>query len=311
MLSRRLLRVKVAKTLYAHLKSGSDNLKASEKSLVESIDKAYDLYFQMMSFITEVARYAESRIEINKQKKLATYEDLNPNRRFVDNPVIQLIANSDSVNDVLASRKLSWANQQDAVKDVYNRLVESELYKNYMAASINTFTNDKKFVEEFFQWLEQDEALADVVTEMSLLWADDYGFALYLAMRTVQHTKASHEELKVLPKFKSEEDLNFAKTLFVKSLVQYEDNQEVVDRYSKNWDVERVVFMDSLILSIAITELTYFESIPVKVTLDEWIDIAKYYSSPTSSNFVNGVLDKIVAEFKESGRINKSGRGLL
>ena len=311
MLSRRLLRVKVAKTLYAHLKSGSDNLKASEKSLVESIDKAYDLYFQMMSFITEVARYAESRIEINKQKKLATYEDLNPNRRFVDNPVIHLIANSDSVNDVLASRKLSWANQQDAVKDVYNRLVESELYKNYMAASINTFTNDKKFVEEFFQWLEQDEALADVVTEMSLLWADDYGFALYLAMRTVQHTKASHEELKVLPKFKSEEDLDFAKTLFVKSLVQYEDNQEVVDRYSKNWDVERVVFMDSLILSIAITELTYFESIPVKVTLDEWIDIAKYYSSPTSSNFVNGVLDKIVAEFKESGRINKSGRGLL
>ena len=311
MLSRRLLRVKVAKTLYAHLKSGSDNLKASEKSLVESIDKAYDLYFQMMSFITEVARYAESRIEINKQKKLATYEDLNPNRRFVDNPVIQLIANSDSVNDVLASRKLSWTNQQDAVKDVYNRLVESELYKNYMAASINTFTNDKKFVEEFFQWLEQDEALADVVTEMSLLWADDYGFALYLAMRTVQNTKASHEELKVLPKFKSEEDLDFAKTLFVKSLVQYEDNQEVVDRYSKNWDVERVVFMDSLILSIAITELTYFESIPVKVTLDEWIDIAKYYSSPTSSNFVNGVLDKIVAEFKESGRINKSGRGLL
>ena len=311
MLSRRLLRIKVAKTLYAHLKSGSDNLKASEKSLVESIDKAYDLYFQMMSFITEVARYAESRIEINKQKKLATYEDLNPNRRFVDNPVIQLIANSDSVNDVLASRKLSWANQQDAVKDVYNRLVESELYKNYMSASINTFTNDKKFVEEFFQWLEQDEALADVVTEMSLLWADDYGFALYLAMRTVQHTKASHEELKVLPKFKSEEDLDFAKTLFVKSLVQYEDNQEVVDRYSKNWDVERVVFMDSLILSIAITELTYFESIPVKVTLDEWIDIAKYYSSPTSSNFVNGVLDKIVAEFKESGRINKSGRGLL
>lgn len=311
MLSRRLLRVKVAKTLYAHLKSGSDNLKASEKSLVESIDKAYDLYFQMMSFITEVARYAESRIKINKQKKLATYEDLNPNRRFVDNPVIQLIANSDSVNDVLASRKLSWTDQQDAVKDVYNRLVESELYKNYMAASINTFTNDKKFVEEFFQWLEQDEALADVVSEMSLLWADDYGFALYLAMRTVQHTKASHEELKVLPKFKSEEDLDFAKTLFVKSLVQYEDNQEVVDRYSKNWDVERVVFMDSLILSIAITELTYFESIPVKVTLDEWIDIAKYYSSPTSSNFVNGVLDKIVAEFKESGRINKSGRGLL
>ena len=310
MLSRRLLRVKVAKALYAHLKSNSD-IRVSEKNLVESIDKAYDLYFQMMSFIVEVARYAENRIELNKQKKLPTYEDLNPNRRFVDNPVIQLIANSDSVNDVLASRKLSWANHSDAIKDVYNRLIEAEFYKSYMNASINTFTNDRKFVEEFFQWLEDDEALADVVNEMSLLWSDDYGFALFLAIRTVQHLKASHTEIKVLPKFKSEEDLIFAKTLLIKSLVNYEDNQEIVDRYSKNWDVERVVFMDSLIISIAIVELTQFESIPVKVTLDEWIDIAKYYSSPTSSNFVNGVLDKIVAEFTESGRINKSGRGLL
>lgn len=310
MLSRRLLRVKVAKALYAHLKSNSD-IRVSEKNLVESIDKAYDLYFQMMSFVVEVANYAENRIELNKQKKLPTYEDLNPNRRFVDNPVIHLIANSDSVNDVLASRKLSWSQHQDAVKDVYNRLVEAEFYQKYMSASINTFTNDRKFVEDFFQWLEEDEALAEVVTEMSLLWADDYGFALYLAIRTVQHLKASHTDVKVLPKFKSEDDLEFATTLFFKALAQYADNQEIVDRYSKNWDVERVVFMDSLIISIAIAELTQFESIPVKVTLDEWIDIAKYYSSPTSSTFVNGVLDKIVAEFKENGRINKSGRGLL
>ena len=310
MLSRRLLRVKVAKALYAHLKSNSD-IRVSEKNLVESIDKAYDLYFQMMSFVVEVVNYAENRIELNKQKKLPTYEDLNPNRRFVDNPVIHLIANSDSVNDVLASRKLSWSQHQDAVKDVYNRLVEAEFYQKYMSASINTFTNDRKFVEDFFQWLEEDEALAEVVTEMSLLWADDYGFALYLAIRTVQYLKASHTDVKVLPKFKSEDDLEFATTLFFKALAQYADNQEIVDRYSKNWDVERVVFMDSLIISIAIAELTQFESIPVKVTLDEWIDIAKYYSSPTSSTFVNGVLDKIVAEFKENGRINKSGRGLL
>lgn len=303
--------MKVAKTLYAHLKSDSDNLKASEKYLVESIDKAYDLYFQMLYFVVEVARYAESRIELAKQKKLPTYEDLNPNRRFVDNAVITLIANSDSVNDVLASRKLGWANQYDTIKDVYNRLIETEFYKNYMSASVSTFTDDRKFVEEFFQWLESDEQLAEVITEMSLLWADDYGFALLLALRTVQHLKRSHTEVKVLPKFKSEEDLDFAKRLFIKSLVDYEDNQAVVDRYSKNWDVERVVFMDSLIISIAIAELTQFDSIPVKVTLDEWIDIAKYYSSPTSSNFVNGVLDKVVAEFTEQGLIKKSGRGLL
>ena len=311
MLSRRLLRVKVAKTLYAHLKSGSDNLRASEKNLVESIDKAYDLYFQMMSLVVEVAHYAEGRIELAMQKKLPTYEDLNPNRRFVDNAVIHLIANSDSVNDYIAERKLSWALQSDAIRDVYNRLIEADFYKKYMSAPVVTFTDDRKFVEEFFQWLEEDEAMLDVVNEISLLWSDDYGFALFMALRTVQNLKRSHTEVKVLPKFKSDEDLDFAKRLFVKSLVDYEDNQEIVDRYSKNWDVERVVFMDSLIINIAIVELKQFDSIPVKVTLDEWIDIAKYYSSPTSSNFVNGVLDKIVADFMADGTIQKSGRGLL
>ena len=310
MLSRRLLRVKVAKALYAHLKSNSD-IRVSEKNLVESIDKAYDLYFQMMSLIVEVSRYAESRQELAKQKRLATHEDLNPNRRFVDNPIIALISNSDSVNDVLASRKLSWANNYDAVKDVYSRLVEAEFYRSYMALPTASFNDDRRFVEEFFTWLEDDEALLDVVNEMSLLWCDDYGFALFMALRTVQNTKQSHDMLRVLPKFKSEDDLDFARTLLIKSLVQYEDNQELVDRYTQNWDVERVVFMDSLILSIAIAELTNFDSIPVKVTLDEWIDIAKYYSSPSSSTFVNGVLDKVVADLKADGRINKSGRGLL
>lgn len=311
MLSRRLLRVKVAKNLYAHLKSDSTNLKASEKNLIASIDKAYDLYFQMLSLIVEVARYAESRQELAKQKKLPTYEDLNPNRRFVDNAVIALIDNSESVNDEIATRKISWANNYDIVKDIYNRMVEADFYKKYMSAPISTFTDDRKFVEAFFTSLDEDEALADVVDDMSLLWNDDLSFALYMAIRTVSTLKQSHTEIKVLPQYKSEDDLEFARTLFIKSLVQFEDNQEIVDRYTKNWDVERIAFMDSLIISIAISELVSFDSIPVKVTMDEWIDIAKYYSSPTSATFVNGVLDKIVSELTASGRITKSGRGLL
>ena len=310
MLSRRLLRVKVAKALYAHLKSNSD-IRVSEKNLVESIDKAYDLYFQMMSFVVEVANYAENRIELNKQKKLPTYEDLNPNRRFVDNGVVQLLATSDALGDEVASRKLTWSRHPDTIKAIYNNLVETEFYKNYMSASTNTFIDDRKFVQDFFAWISEDELLQETLDEMSMLWNDDLCFVLFMVVRTVSNLKRSHTEVKVLPKFKSDEDLDFAKRLFVKSLVDYEDSQEIVDRYSKNWDVERVVFMDSLIINIAIVELTQFDSIPVKVTLDEWIDIAKYYSSPTSSNFVNGVLDKIVADFMAEGKIQKSGRGLL
>ena len=284
---------------------------ASEKNLIVSIDKAYDLYIQMMSLIVDVARYAENRIELAKQKKLPTYEDLNPNRRFVDNAVINLFANAESVSDAIATRKLSWSHYPETVKDIYNRMIESDFYKKYMSAPICTFTDDKKFVEAFYMALEEDEALAEKLDEISILWNDDLSFALYMVIRTVSGMTQSHTDVKMLPKFKSEDDLDFACTLFRKALVQYEDNQDLVDRYTSNWDVERIAFMDNLIISIAIAELTTFDSIPVKVTLDEWIDIAKYYSSPTSSNFVNGVLDKIVAELTENGRIKKSGRGLL
>jgi N utilization substance protein B len=265
----------------------------------------------MMSLAVDVARYAESRQELARQKKLPTYEDLNPNRRFVDNKVISLLANSDAVNDALAARKLSWARHADIVKEIYGRMIEADYYKEYMSASICTFTDDRKFLETFYTSLEEDEALAETLDEMSLLWNDDMSFALYMTIRTLSNLKQSHTDVKLLPKFKSDDDLEFAKTLLVKSLVQYDENQELVDKYTQNWDVERIAFMDNLILTMAIAELTSFESIPVKVTLDEWIDIAKFYSSPTSSNFVNGVLDKIVAELTESGRIKKSGRGLL
>lgn len=311
MLSRRLLRVKVAKSLYAHLKSGSTSLPASQKNLVSSINKAYDLYFQMMALIVEVARYAESRQELAKQKKLPTYEDLNPNRRFVDNGVIHLIATSDSVQDEIARRKLSWANYPDTIKDIYNRLTEAPFYKEYMSATNSSFSDDRKFVETFYTSLDEDESLAEVIDEMSLMWNDDLSFALYMVIRTVSNLKQSHTEVKVLPQFKSDEDLEFAKELFSASLLQFDENQEIIDKYTRNWDVERIAFMDNLIISVAISELTSFDSIPVKVTLDEWIDIAKYYSSPSSSTFVNGVLDKIVVELRENGKINKSGRGLL
>lgn len=311
MLSRRLLRVKVAKCLYAHLKSGSTSLPASQKNLVSSIDKAYDLYFQMMALIVEVARYAESRQELAKQKKLPTYEDLNPNRRFVDNGVIHLIATSDSVQDEIARRKLSWAKYPDTIKDIFNRLTETSYYKEYMSATNSSFSEDRKFVETFYTALDEDESLAEIIDEMSLMWNDDLSFALYMVIRTVSNLKQSHTEVKILPQFKSEDDLEFAKELFSTSLLQFDENQEIIDKYTRNWDVERIAFMDNLIISVAISELTTFESIPVKVTLDEWIDIAKYYSSPSSSTFVNGVLDKIVADLRENGKINKSGRGLL
>ena len=312
MISRRMLRIKVIKALYAHLKSESDSLMASQKTLVNSIDKTYDLYVLTLSLVAELAHYAEQRQELAKKKQLPTYEDLNPNRKFVDNRVVQLIANSDSVNDYLASRKLSWAAYPELIKMLYAQLEQTEYFQTYMSQQERSFKDDLALVTEFFtRELEECEMLEDVLDEMSILWNDDLGFALIMVLRTLSNVRPSHEEIKLVPKFKSEEDLDFACELFAKTAVNYDEYQQQIERFTRNWDVERIAFMDNLIMATAVAELVGFESIPVKVTLDEYIEIAKFYSTNSSGTFINGVLDKLVAALQQEGRINKSGRGLI
>lgn len=249
-------------------------------------------------------------VEIAKQKKLATHEDLNPNRRFVDNPIIALISNSDSVNDILATRKLSWANQYDAVKDVYNRMLEAEFYKNYMALATATFADDRRFAEDFSLGLSRTRRWLMLSTRCRCSGATTTALPyIWLCARCRTPSRAT-TSFAYCPSLRA----TTTSRLRVRCLSSRWCSMriiEIVDRYTNNWDVERVVFMDNLILSIAIAELTNFDSIPVKVTLDEWIDIAKYYSSPSSSTFVNGVLDKVVADLTAEGKISKSGRGLL
>ena len=312
MISRRMLRIKVVKALYAHMKSDADSLMASEKMLVTSIDKTYDLYFLLMSLVVEMAQYAEQRQEAAKNKKLPTYEDLNPNRKFVDNAVIRLLAQSDSVNDYLASRKLSWAKYPELVKALFTQLEQSDYYKKYMTSQESSFREDLALITEFYtRELEESEILESALDEMSILWNDDLGFALVMVTRTLSNMRASHTDVKVLPKFKSIEDLDFARELFAKAAVNFDNYQAEIEKYTRNWDVERIAFMDNLIMATAVAELVTFPSIPVKVTLDEYIEIAKYYSTHGSSTFINGILDKIVASFTEEGKINKSGRGLI
>lgn len=312
MISRRLLRIKVLKNLYAHLKSESDSLMGSEKMLVASIDKTYDLYFQMMSLIVELARYAEARQEAAKQKKLPTFEDLNPNRKFVDNAVIRLIANSDAVNDYLASHKLSWAGSPELIKALFTQLEQSDYYQSYMTKQESSWREDMELVTTFYTTeLEESEELEDALDEQSILWNDDLGFALIMVTRTLSNMRPSHNDIKVLPKFKSFEDLDFARELFSKAVVNFDEYLEQIETFTRNWDVERIAYMDNVIMVTALAELINCPSIPVKVTLDEYIEIAKYYSTPGSSTFINGVLDKVVTTLTESGKIKKSGRGLI
>ena len=311
MLSRRLLRIKVAKALYAHLQSNADNMIATEKTLMTSIDKAYDLYFQLLTLPEALVKYAAERQEIAKQKKLPTYEDLNPNTKFIDNQVIQTISVTDAINDRVAANKLGWAKHPELIRAIYQQFSQTEYFKAYMMRDERSFEEDRILVDKLFDMLADLPALDEELEEMSIMWADDLPFILMMIQRTLSNMRPSHKELRVAEKFKSEEDPQFVKTLFEKALINYNEYQQYIERFTANWDLERIVLMDTLILSIAMAELINFSSIPVKVTMDEWIEISKYYSTPGSSNFINGVLDKIAASLTEEGRIQKFGRGLI
>ncbi|MCC8035820.1 MAG: transcription antitermination protein NusB [Rikenellaceae bacterium] len=312
MLSRRLLRIKVVKALYAHFKSESDSPITSEKNLTSSVDKTYDLYNQLLWLIVEVKRYAESRIELAKSKKLPTKEDLNPNTRFVDNQMIRQIEESDKLSEYLEKKSLGWVRYPELIKSLYDSLVASDYYRNYMEAPEVSYNDDRRLVEDFYlNTVEDNELLEEVVEEQSAYWADDIDFALILAMKTITSSRRGQPDLPISSKFKKEDDREFYKELFRKAVVKYNEYLTYIEQFTQNWDVERIAFMDNIIMVAAIAELTTFESIPVKVTLDEYIEISKFYSTPGSGHFINGVLDKVISILKQEGKINKTGRGLI
>lgn len=312
MLSRRLLRIKTIKALYSHFKSESDSLIVSEKNLVASVDKTYDLYHQMLWLIVEVMRYAENRIELGKRKKLPTQEDLNPNTKFIDNLLIRQIEDSDKLTTYLEKKGLGWVRYPEMIKGLYNSLTESDYYKEYMSNPERSYKEDAKLAEDFYlNEVDGNEQVEDVIEEQSILWADDMDFALILTMRTLNSSRKGQNDLPISSKFKNDDDKEFYKELFRKAVVNFDEYQGYIDRFTKNWDVERIAFMDNVIMVTAIAEILAFDSIPVKVSMDEYIEISKYYSTNGSSYFINGVLDKVVGVLREEGRINKAGRGLI
>lgn len=311
MFSRRFLRIKVLKALYAHLTGAVESVAIEEKNLLKGINKSYDLYPHILSLIVDVKRYAEERIEIGLKKHLPTQEDLNPNRKFVSNVVIAALESDEALDMMLVEKKLGWANYPELIKHLYQNMCESEYYKEYMNSERNSYAEDKKLVEEFYlQTVQDNPMLLDVLEESSIMWSDDLDFILIMVLRTIGNMRKL-APLSLLPQYKNEDDEAFVRRLFARALVSYEENLNIVEQYTKNWDVERIAVMDNVIMTTAIAELTGFDSIPVKVTLDEYIEIAKYYSTLGSSTFINGVLDKISTDLTANGTVVKQGRGLV
>ena len=312
MLSRRVLRTKVVKAVYAHTQCEGLTPVASEKNLVASIDKAYDLYFHLLALVPEIAEYAAERIRIGENKKLPTYDDLHPNRKFVENKVIARLNEDEELQAQLKARKLSWANHRDLIVALYNALIRQPFYMKYMASDERSFREDAQLVSDIYMtMLEEFEPLDRVLEEQSILWNDDLGFLLTMVSRTILSMREGHEAIKLMPQYKSEEDLDYAKSLLRNAIAGFERISLLLDNSMQNWDIERVALMDQIILITAIAEAENFPSIPVRVTMNEYIDIAKCYSTDSSGGFINGLLDKIISRLTEEGKIVKSGKGLL
>lgn len=313
MVSRRLLRTKVLQICYAYLKSGDQTINQAEKELFFSIQKSYDLYHYLLLLIIDIVQFAESRIELAKQKRIPTYEDLNPNTKFIDNRLVKRLTENEDLKKYLNAQKLSWVNHPELIKNLYNDIKESDLYEKYMNSGVNGFNEDKKFISDVYsKIIINNESLYQVLEEQSIFWNDDVEFVIGMIIKTFRSFKAkSEDEEQLMPLFKNEDDRDFVKRLFRKAVLNHKEHEELIAGFTKNWDVERVAFIDIVVMSIAISEMIEFSDIPVRVSLDEYIEIAKFYSTQKSNIFINGVLDKLVNHLKNEGKIKKVGRGLI
>ncbi|NSW95373.1 MAG: transcription antitermination factor NusB [Bacteroidales bacterium] len=313
MISRRLLRIKALLALYAFNRREDDNLSLAEKELMLSIEKTYELYHYILLLILEIAEVAAEKIDLALQKRMPTPEDLNPKRRFVDNMVIDQIRKNEAFNKYLNSKKLSWVNYSHVPRILYNQMLSWDKYNDYMSSPEHSYAADRKFVlalvNEFFP---ASEDLGNNLEEQSIYWNDDYEYVIPMIEKTLKKFKPeSGEKVPMMPLFKNDEDRDFVKTLFRKAVVNSKMYSDLIDRNTTNWEVERIALMDILVMQLAITEVIEFPEIPVKVTLNEYIEIAKNYCTPKSSTFVNGILDNIIKELRRDGKFVKRGRGLV
>lgn len=314
MLNRRHLRIKVLQALYAFTQSSNSNLASGEKELFHSIDRIYDLYIYYLLLFDEINRFARQSLEDGKKKRLPTPEDLNPNTRFVDNAIFNLLANNSELARVSQTSKVSWAGQQDLAQKLFREIKETEEFAEYMETSTGTFEEDRQFALKIFKkYMANFERIHELFEERSIYWNDDVDLMCSMVLKTIkQFTPESGVGAALLPLYKDPKDeIQFVKDLFRKTITNNEQLEEMIDVKTKNWEVERIASMDILLMKMAITEVLHFESIPVKVTLNEYIEISKFYSTPKSNIFINGILDKVFEELKEGGKIKKVGRGLI
>lgn len=314
MLSRRLQRIKVLQALYAFFQSDNTEIQKAENELFLSLNRIYELYIYFLLLPIEMSNVATQKIEDYKLKILPTEEDLNPNLKFVNNRLIAAIASNKDIKTFAENKKISWQLFDEEIRKLYTLIKQNDIYLQYMNSDNDSYSEDIKFVVNIYKiLLPEFELIFDKFQEKSIYWnLEDIDYALMLCIKTFEAFDENNKEISLMPIFKDDEDdIAFIKNLFRKTISHNAENETYISDKTKNWEIERIALMDIILMKMAITELLHFNSVPIKVTLNEYIEISKSFSSPNSKVFINGILDKLVAEFKAKKLINKQGRGLI
>lgn len=315
MISRRYLRIKTFQALYAYFQSDDKNERKFENELFLSLERMHDLYLLLLTVGQELIHQSKFKMEDAKKKRLPSDEDLNPNTKFVDNAVFALLSENTSLNEQIKDKKLTWQADQELMVKFFNFTKEHKVFQEYMSTRETDFETDQKFVINFYKKiLPEFDLLISELEDKSIFWGyDELDFILSMILKTIKKfDEKSNSSSKLMPLYRDEkEDVKLVKDLYKQVIVHDDENSKLIGEKTKNWDVERIAMVDVLLMKMALTELLNFKSVPVKVTLNEYIELSKWYSTPKSKVFVNGVLDKLVAELKANGKLKKVGKGLI
>ncbi|RVT96445.1 transcription antitermination factor NusB [Mucilaginibacter limnophilus] len=314
MLNRRHLRVKVLQSLYAYHQSSNRDIKTHQKNLIKSVDSVFEMYIWMLSLINEVVSFAANDAEERANKHLPTAEDLKPNLKILNNRFIQSLNENKEYITAVKKYKISWDFEPELSKTLFNVLKASQEYKDYLAKTDDTLHTDKDIIKFIFKKVILKSSLAEQVFEDKfIVWPVDKDVLQALIAKTFKNFSSDNYKENKLAEVTGnwDEDSEFITKLFDECIRHEDEHQQLIAAKTQNWEPERIAMMDTLLMKMALTEFLYFPSVPVKVTINEYLEISKEFSTPKSNSFINGILDKILNELKAANKIKKTGRGLI
>lgn len=308
MINRVLIRLKIVQIIYAYYQNGGKNLDTAEKELFFSLSKAYDLYNYLLLLMVEVTKQANKRLNAAKNKLIPSKEELFPNTKFVENRFVAQLEVNKQLLEFANNQKKTWENETEFVKSLCEKIMESDIYKEYMASETSSYDEDRELWRKLYKTIIFNNAELDQVLEdQSLYWNDDKEIVDTFVLKTIKRFDPKNgAKQELLPEFKDDEDQDFARRLFRRAILNEDYYRHLISEHTKNWDLDRIAFMDVIIMQIALAEILSFPNIPLSVSLNEYVEIAKLYSTPKSGGFINGTLDGIIKTLKKDNKLTKA-----